>query len=171
MGSARRIILAFQDKWWIDILEKLDKGQSELGFLFAQKVPISVWWTNEPSNAAMLVGWVGGQKSLEMSGFNTDQFADVAISSLDRIFKTGESFIERQLIASHSYNWDHDPLTLGAYTYLGVDGSDAPARLSESLAGRLYFAGEATSFEGHWGTVHGAYATGIRAAREVISSR
>jgi monoamine oxidase len=89
---------------------------------------------------------------------------------LDRIFKIGESFIERQLIASHSYDWQHDPLSLGAYTYLGVNGSDAPARLSESLEDRLYFAGEATSFEGHWGTVHGAFGSGVRAAREVISS-
>jgi monoamine oxidase len=31
----------------------------------------------------------------------------------------------------------------------------------------LYFAGEATNTEGHQGTVHGAIASGLRAAAEV----
>jgi len=32
----------------------------------------------------------------------------------------------------------------------------------------IFFAGEATNTEGHHGTVHGALATGIRAAREIL---
>jgi len=41
--------------------------------------------------------------------------------------------------------------------------------LAEPLSGRLYFAGEATS-NGHWGTVHGAIASGLRAAREILET-
>jgi len=37
--------------------------------------------------------------------------------------------------------------------------------------GPLHFAGEATDFAGACGTVHGAIATGIRAAREVAARR
>jgi monoamine oxidase len=38
------------------------------------------------------------------------------------------------------------------------------------VADTLFFAGEATELEGHHATVHGAIATGERAAREVLSA-
>jgi monoamine oxidase len=168
MGSARRIILTFSEKWWMPILEKTDGRRSRLGFLFAQDVPISVWWTNEPSDAAMLVGWVGGKKARELSEFTDEQLTDLAVSSLNKIFKTGESFITGKLVGAFGHDWDHDPFSIGAYTYLGVCGVDTPMKLSESLDHKLYFAGEATDLEGQWGTVHGALASGQRAAREII---
>jgi monoamine oxidase len=34
----------------------------------------------------------------------------------------------------------------------------------------LYFAGEHTDTTGHWGTVHAAMRSGIRAARQVLAS-
>jgi len=43
--------------------------------------------------------------------------------------------------------------------------------LAEPVVDTLFFAGEATNAQGHSGTVHGALATGIRAAREVIERR
>jgi monoamine oxidase len=39
--------------------------------------------------------------------------------------------------------------------------------LARPLAGTLFFAGEATDTEGATGTVHGAIASGRRAARQV----
>ena len=45
---------------------------------------------------------------------------------------------------------------------------DAQAQLARSLDDTLFFAGEATNTEGHHGTVHGAIATGLRAAKEVM---
>ena len=35
----------------------------------------------------------------------------------------------------------------------------------------LFFAGEHTDVEGHWGTVHGALASGERAALQLMSVR
>ena len=169
MGSARRVTLAFKEKWWIDELKKIDSSKSELGFLFGRDVPVSVWWTGEPNERALLTGWVGGPKAVEMQKLENGQFTDLAITSLSRIFRLGESAIETQLIEGFSHDWDSDPFSNGAYTYMEVGGADAPTRLAEPIQETLYFAGEATS-PGHSGTVHGAIASGIRAAREVISS-
>jgi monoamine oxidase len=47
---------------------------------------------------------------------------------------------------------------------------DAAAKLAEPVAGTLYFAGEATNADGYNGTVHGAIATGLRAATELLQS-
>jgi monoamine oxidase len=49
-----------------------------------------------------------------------------------------------------------------------VGGIDAQAQLARPLEDTLFFAGEATNTEGHQGTVHGAIASGLRAAREII---
>jgi monoamine oxidase len=34
----------------------------------------------------------------------------------------------------------------------------------------LYFAGEHTDLTGHWGTVHAALRSGVRAARQVLAA-
>jgi len=66
--------------------------------------------------------------------------------------------------------WAQDPLALGAYTYLPV-GADPQLRrdLAEPIGGRLHLAGEATSSEAP-STVHGAIASGARAAASVLAS-
>jgi monoamine oxidase len=51
-----------------------------------------------------------------------------------------------------------------------VGGAAAPGLLARPLGGTLFFAGEAADREGRTGTVHGAIATGRRAAREVLRS-
>jgi len=169
MGCARRVTLAFKEKWWIESLSTIDRSKADLGFLFGQNVPISVWWADEPSNAATLTGWIGGPKAIEMEKLEDEQFIDIAVTSLSRIFGVGESALESHLIEGFTYDWHGDPFSCGAYTYMGVGGADAPSRLAEPLSGRLYFAGEATS-NGHWGTVHGAIASGLRAAREILET-
>jgi monoamine oxidase len=42
--------------------------------------------------------------------------------------------------------------------------------LAEPVENTIFFAGEATNTDGHCGTVHGAIATGIRAADQVYQS-
>lgn len=65
--------------------------------------------------------------------------------------------------------WHNDPYSLGSYSYLSPD---TPADYYEKIAmpvnNRLFFAGEATSATDH-ATVHGAYLSGKRAAKEVMA--
>jgi monoamine oxidase len=45
---------------------------------------------------------------------------------------------------------------------------DAPFAMTLPEAGTLYFAGEHTDTTGHWGTVHAAVRSGLRAAEQVL---
>ena len=65
--------------------------------------------------------------------------------------------------------WATDPFALGAYS-CNVLGSTPSMRndLASSIDGKLFFAGEATDDQ-FYQTVHGAYASGLRAANEVIA--
>ena len=66
--------------------------------------------------------------------------------------------------------WGSEPYTRGAYSYnrLGGSGQDRET-LAEAVAGRVFFAGEATHRR-MYGSVAGAYHSGVRAAKEVIRS-
>lgn len=66
--------------------------------------------------------------------------------------------------------WEADPFSRGSYSFSQVGGQLGDRRtLAEPIADRLFFAGEAVHSR-YFGTVHGAYETGIRAAREIMSS-
>lgn len=64
--------------------------------------------------------------------------------------------------------WAEDPWALGSYSYLPV-GADPGlrVRLQAPIGGRLHLAGEATSSDAP-STVHGALASGVRAAESVL---
>ena len=63
--------------------------------------------------------------------------------------------------------WGQDPWSRGSYSYLGPGASSATRRmLARPIDNRLFFAGEATDTE-HPATVHGALASGQRAAIEI----
>jgi monoamine oxidase len=69
---------------------------------------------------------------------------------------------------SWSHHWNDDPFSRGAYSYEMVGGAEAPAILARPINGTLYFAGEATAPDGRIGTVDGAMASGLRAARQIM---
>jgi polyamine oxidase len=67
--------------------------------------------------------------------------------------------------------WESDPFSLGSYSFSAVGGHlDDRQTLAASVADRLFFAGEATHPR-YFATVHGAWETGVRAAREVMEKK
>jgi monoamine oxidase len=97
-----------------------------------------------------------------------DELISVAIGSLSNMLRIGRDRILDQVVNAYFHNWADDPFSRGAYSYVPVNGLAAQRKLAEPVAGTLFFAGEATNTEGHLGTVHGAIATGYRAAREIL---
>lgn len=67
-----------------------------------------------------------------------------------------------------THNWVNDPYSRGAYSYMVVGGSDSPGKLARPVKGTLFFAGEASDTDGRTGTVHGAIASGRRAAKQAL---
>jgi monoamine oxidase len=49
-----------------------------------------------------------------------------------------------------------------------MGGLDASRQMSEPVEKTLYFAVEHTDITGHWGTVHAAMRSGLRAAAQII---
>jgi monoamine oxidase len=96
---------------------------------------------------------------------------DECLRTLSEIFRLDETRVRDLLIGSWMHNWDQDAFARGAYSYVPARMSAMVQKLATPLAGTLFFAGEATAPEGDQGTVHGAIASGKRAALEVQKSR
>jgi monoamine oxidase len=79
--------------------------------------------------------------------------------------------LENGLEAAYFHDWQSDPFSRGAYSYGKVGSDGAQQGLGAPVANVLFFAGEATDISGHNGTVHGAIASGYRAAEEILQRR
>jgi monoamine oxidase len=81
-----------------------------------------------------------------------------------------EAALKDQFEELYMHDWQADPFSRGAYSYAKVGADGAHAALASPVGNTLFFAGEATDTGGHNGTVHGAIASGERAAAEILTS-
>jgi monoamine oxidase len=162
MGHVVKAILCFDSMFWEE------RGLRDLSFLHARGEKFPTWWTTRPIATTILVGWAAGLAAEALSYTAEDAIRRAAIQSLANALKMNPSQLETQLTASFIYDWQADPFSLGAYSYIPVGAITAAIRLAEPIADTLFFAGEATNSDGASGTVHGAIATGYRAADEVL---
>jgi monoamine oxidase len=173
MGAAVRVTLRFRERWWEDGRQVMTLKQrygdlARMSFLFSADEWMPVWWTQFPVHAPVLVGWVGGPVA-EQSTLQPQSFVlNHALDALTRLFGIERKRIEHLLEAQYVYDWHVDPYARGSYSYVAVGGLGAQEELARPVEGTLFFAGEATNSDGHHGTVHGAIATGRRAAAEVL---
>jgi monoamine oxidase len=77
--------------------------------------------------------------------------------------------LEERLEGAYFHDWQGDPFSRGAYSYGKVGADGAQEVLAKPVDNTLFFAGEATASPGSNGTVHGAVASGYRAAREILN--
>jgi monoamine oxidase len=167
MGPVRRFTLLFHERWWATHDEvKLPK----LSFLFAHDAMPPVWWTAHPWKTRTLTGWIGGPRSAAFDQFTREQVGDSACRDLAKIFALPLSFLRNQLVCCATHDWQTDPLTCGAYSYVPAGSLDAVLKMATPVLDTLYFAGEHTDLTGHWGTVHAALRSGVRAARQVLAA-
>ena len=158
MGHVARVCVVLRERFW-------EEKTRELAFVHAPRRPLTVWWTQHPVQAPMLVGWAGGPAAQALTG--SGALADVALAELAHVFRMKRSRAESLVESIHWHDWSGDPFIKGAYSYVGVGGVSAPRTLARSVAGRVFVAGEATDAESG-GTVEAALASGERAARAVL---
>jgi monoamine oxidase len=159
-GSARRMTLLFRSPFWKDRMPNMR-------FLFAHGMTPAVYWTHQPSDAPVLVAWAGGPKADAIH--DRAEWRMQALRSLECIFSLPPQSLDTELRNCYMHDWQRDPWTLGAYSYAPVGAADCSAEMAEPVGNTLFFAGEHTDTTGHWGTVHGALRSGLRAAKQIWS--
>jgi len=165
-GPALKVIFRFHSAFW----ERIERGRfRDAGFFQAPEAPFPTFWTMVPTHAPQLVAWAGGPRAQRLSGTAPQAIIRAALASLRMLFGDAAD-VDGEQEGVHVHDWQRDPYARGAYSYVKVGGARARKALAAPLARTLYFAGEATDYEGETGTVAGALQSGARAAREVLQS-
>jgi len=171
MGKVVRISLRFGHRFWEEIPAP-DGGTLNLAgmrFLFSQDEWFPTWWTMAPDRAPILTGWSPFRSAERLSGKSNSFVVEQALQALSRLLKVRTDDLARLLKAEHFHDWQSDPFSRGAYSYGKVGADGAQEAIASPIENTLFFAGEATDTSGHNGTVHGAIASGVRAAREIMA--
>jgi monoamine oxidase len=169
MGQARRFTLLFREKFWAtEDAARRAQGLSDFSFLFAFESMPPVWWTPHPEPSNTLTGWVGGPRADALANLTSSQLGELACEVLAPIFAVAPDFVRNQLVDCYTHAWQRDALSYGAYSYVPADALDACSKMTLPAERTLYFAGEHTDTTGHWGTVHAAIRSGLRAAQQVL---
>src|SRR5438876_7377393 len=171
MGKAIRVMLRFQPRFWDDLRpphSTESKSLANMSFLLSHQDWFPTWWTTMPEQIPIITGWAPFHCAERLSGHSTDFVIEKSLRSLSCLLKLSKSELEGLLAHAYWHDWQSDPLSRGAYSYVKTGGDEVQHTLAAPVQATLFFAGEATDISGHNGTVHGAIGTGHRAAKQVL---
>jgi len=155
-GAVVKVSCHFRSRFW---------PVQNFGFLHTDDPMFPTWWVDE--RGPVLTGWAGGSRAENLSRESRGTILSEAAEALVRIFKVERRRVQELLRNSWTHNWMSDPFARAAYSYIPAGMGQMPKLLAEPAEDTLFFAGEATAAAGDQGTVHGAVASGKRAAVEI----
>jgi monoamine oxidase len=160
MGVLNKLYLRFDEIFWDE--------EDWIGYIPANKGE----WSDYVNIAKVvqkpiLLCFNAGVYGAQIEAFSDEKIVDAAMQTLRTIYGPEIPDPTDWLIS----RWISDPFAGGSYSYraVGATSEDHDA-LAKPVAGRLLFAGEATSHE-ESATVHGAYLSGLRAAKEILDGK
>lgn len=163
MGSVKKIIFVFRGRFW-------EADYPEASFFFSESDLPSVWWTASPDTSPTLTGWIGGTRAQDPGIADQENLLRNSLATLAKIFALPAQQLRDDLVSWHMHDWSQDPFSRGAYSYVPKDGLEAVRVLTQPVDDTLFFAGEHTDLTGHWGTVHAAMRSGLRAAQQALTN-
>ena len=112
------------------------------------------------NTAAVFIGgrhgvWLEKQGQQACHDFAVDRVADIFGHDIRK-------YVNRSITTA----WNTEPWTRGSWACAQPGQAHQRANLARTVDERLFFAGEATVYGGQ-GTCHGAYLSGIRAAKQI----
>jgi monoamine oxidase len=171
MGKVLRVVLHFRERFWdrIHASGGENKTLDQMSFLFSQDNWFPTWWTAMPDRFPIITGWAPWQCAERLESESVPVVAR-ALQSLGGLLGVGTIEMERLLEIAHFHDWQADPYSRGAYSYVKVGSADAPEVLSRPVKDTLFFAGEAADVTGNNGTVHAAIASARRAVVQITKT-
>ncbi len=166
MGHVVKVMLSFRSAFW----EELCDGRYRDGAFFrTPESDFKTYWMQLPVRCELVTAWAGGTAATALRGVSPEELIERALLGFGEMF--GEvARARREFVSAVAHDWQSDPFSRGAYSYVAAGGEGARMTLAEAVEDTLFFAGEATCDNGEGGTVNGALESGERAAREAAAS-
>ncbi len=160
-GNYEKLALRFDKFYWPREPQRFNYMSTGDMSLFHAWLNIG-HYTGEP----IIVSYHAGKRARYLNQLNDGELVERTVETMQQMFggdiPTPISYARTR--------WQHDPFSQGSYSFdqIGQRAEDRQT-LAQSVGERLFFAGEATHPHFH-STVHGAYETGVRAAREILEN-
>ena len=156
MGVLNKTCLLFEDVFW-------EPGVEAIGYVGADKGQWAETLSLHPyTGQPVLMMFNAAAYGTEIERLADREIVAEAVAALADMYgavpQPTDALVTR---------WGSDPWTHGSYSYVPVGSSfERYAALGKPIGDRVFFAGEATDPD-HPATVHGAFLSGVRAAREI----
>ncbi|CAH9130636.1 unnamed protein product [Cuscuta epithymum] len=163
-GLLNKVAILFPYDFWggeIDTFGHLTEDPSTRGefFLFYSYSAVS--------GGPLLVALVAGEAALSFEKMSPLESVRRVLDTLKGIFNP-KGIAVPDPIQSVCTRWGQDRFSYGSYSYVAVGSSgDDYDILAESVADRVFFAGEATNRQ-YPATMHGAFLSGMREAAHIL---
>lgn len=161
MGTVNKLALLWNEAFW-------DESTQYFGFLGGERGQFPYWLNTLPfTKQPALMTFALGNYGRKFDGM-TDHEAVADALKVPRVM-FGDSVPEPKGFVRT--RWGADPFAGGSYSFPGPGAEpDLVRSLAEPIGESVYFAGEHTSIR-YRGTVHGAYLSGVAAARRLLEDR
>jgi len=162
MGQVVVVPMQFSTPFWRDKIP-------EPGGWIGDSGRIQLWVPHSQSRGgSSILGWFTGNAAKRLSGLGEEPGMQQVMDWLSQA--SGETGLANLLTWHRFQDWQKEPYTLGSYSFPRPNGGEQREPLQRNVSDTLFFAGEATAPAPHYQTVHGAYASGKRAALEVVGA-
>ncbi|KDP38934.1 hypothetical protein JCGZ_00691 [Jatropha curcas] len=163
-GLLNKVAMVFPHVFWgedLDTFGCLNKHSSKRGefFLF--------YGNHTVSGGPVLLALVAGQAAQTFESTDPSMLVHRVLSVLRGIYNP-KGIDVPDPIQTICTRWGSDPFSYGSYSHVRVQSSGSDYDLlAESVGGRLFFAGEATTRQ-YPATMHGAFMSGLREASRIL---
>ena len=157
LGPAEKVAIAFDR----DILDL----PSNSSLHFTHDSLEAIRFQIKPFGAPLAVGHLSGRFAADIESAGAAAMTAFALEKLTDVFGAD---IRRSIKATATTHWTSDQDICGGYSCALPGMADQRHILREPVGERLFFAGEACSIAAY-GTVHGAYESGVETAHRVAA--
>ena len=162
MGQAVVVPMLFDTPFWRNEVPEPGGWSGDDG-------RINLWIPHSPARGGhSVVGYFQGSAARRLGELGEQEGLRQVLDWLGQA--SGEVNVACHLTWHRFHDWQKEPYTLGSYSFPRPGGNAQREPLSRSISDTLFFAGEATAPPPHYQTVHGAYASGKRAAAEAMDA-
>ncbi|WP_404338420.1 flavin monoamine oxidase family protein [Sphingomonas sp. MMS12-HWE2-04] len=166
LHAAVSLPLGLADKFFL-ALDGAEQVPANAHLIGNPRSATTATYTLRPFGRPVIEAMVGGDGAAALRDEGLDGAAAFAIGELCTLI--GNDWRKRLRLVAGS-GWGRDQHVLGAYSHALPGEADARKTLATPIDERIRFAGEACS-PGNFSTAHGAYETGVAAARALLAAR
>jgi monoamine oxidase len=164
LTAAANLPLGLADKLFFRLQRPDDLPNSE--HLFGAIDELTASYAIRPRGCPIIECYFGGSLAADLEKGGVAAFESYAREQLTRHLGAG---VGANITAIVATRWQADSFARGSYSHALPGHADDRFVLAAPVGDRLFFAGEACSPE-FFSTAHGAYLTGVDAARQVLAS-